>query len=610
MGDSEAVAVTETSTTEGSVVGRWSNAAWPRRAVRVSVAAALGCVGVLALVSLAWPRSWDASIMEYVSWLVNQGARPYRDVFDMNFPGSYIFHGIGQRLTGTSELGFRLRDMAVLLGALALLYKLMRRFPWPTAAAAVVLVAVQYLVVSGPEGSLQRDWLIAIGVLGAVALLLASPKAWRTVLAGAVIGAAVSIKPNAALMLLVVPTAVFGAGLCTTPVPPARRRGVLMGTVRSFLVVMGLFLVGAMVAVGAVLAWVALSGGWADFTWISRNYMSLYSLLSATGMETGSRWASLTQVASGTIRRPEFFLFILGAPVVLLRQRSRGELRLVIVLLAVGAAGLVQALSAGKGWDYHYWTWTLAMLSVVAVAVGDVWTGQLISWRRLPRWISPVVSFLFLCALMAWFQMYGMKPSMLLGQGGGLVLVTAALPVGLLALLDVMGALGDPQVFAKKLAASPIAALVLSALFLGNAASLLHAATSGTPDVRPSSEYAIAEVLQEHMAPGDRVQILATIGGKEAALRAQAKNATPFIYDFHFFHDVGSDVNKELRSRFMAAWDQQPPEFVVVYYGDGVWSHRTSLRDLESFPELAEALTGYTPIFTNNEAEVLMRGHG
>ncbi len=165
-GEKEAgVATVAAPTGRNSGPGRWGTLTWAGRTLVISIAIAMASLGVLMLVSLTWPRSWDASIMEYIAWLINQGARPYRDVFDMNFPGTYLFHTAGQRLTGTSDLGFRLRDVTVLLGALAVFYRLMRRFPWPTAPMAVMLLAVQYLVIAGASGSLQRDWLVAIGVL-------------------------------------------------------------------------------------------------------------------------------------------------------------------------------------------------------------------------------------------------------------------------------------------------------------------------------------------------------------------------------------------------------------------------------------------------------------
>lgn len=609
MGEEEAgVATVAAPTGPNSGSGRWGTLTWAGRTLVISIAIAMASLGVLMLVSLTWPRSWDASIMEYIAWLINQGARPYRDVFDMNFPGTYLFHTAGQRLTGTSDLGFRLRDVTVLLGALAVFYRLMRRFPWPTAPMAVMLLAVQYLVIAGASGSLQRDWLVAIGVLTATVLLLGEPRAWRMLLAGVVLGAAASVKPNAVLMVLVVPIAVFGTGLVMSPVPPGGLRPALAQLVRRAPAQLGLVVTGAAVAVAVVLGWVALAGGWPDFIWVARNYMGSYSLLDGYGMETGSRLTSLTQVINGAFRRPDFFPFVMGALVLLFRRRPLAALRLLVVMLVIGGAGLVQALIAGKGWDYHYWTWTLAALGVFSVAAGDIWTGRFASWRHLPRWVSPVASTFFLCVVLVWLW-----PVDLTAIGwwrGHLSGALVLMPVVVLAIVDVAGALGATRVLAKRLVNSPLITLALSIPFLLGAAVMLNVAFNEAPEVRPSSERAIADVLEQRMAPDDRVQILATVGGKEAALKALAKNATPFIYDFHFFHDDESAINKELRSRFMGAWYENPPAFVIVYTGAGAWSYRKTFQDFERFADLAEALAGYTSIFKNAESEVLMRQGG
>src|SRR5438874_10781689 len=54
-----------------------------------------GLAGVVLYVgwlSLPWPLIHDAPIMHYVAWRIGQGAVPYRDLFDMNFPGVYLLH--------------------------------------------------------------------------------------------------------------------------------------------------------------------------------------------------------------------------------------------------------------------------------------------------------------------------------------------------------------------------------------------------------------------------------------------------------------------------------------------------------------------------------------
>ncbi|MGH7277466.1 MAG: hypothetical protein ACREJG_02160, partial [Candidatus Rokuibacteriota bacterium] len=49
-------------------------------------------VAMLAWGSRAWPLVHDAPIMHYIAWRIGEGAMPYRDLFDMNFPGTYLLH--------------------------------------------------------------------------------------------------------------------------------------------------------------------------------------------------------------------------------------------------------------------------------------------------------------------------------------------------------------------------------------------------------------------------------------------------------------------------------------------------------------------------------------
>src|SRR5262245_16552299 len=76
-----------------------SAAAWPTSAARHArwiaalVVAAYATVATGLLVnSLDWPLIHDAPVMHYIAWRISQGAVPYRDLFDMNFPGTYLVH--------------------------------------------------------------------------------------------------------------------------------------------------------------------------------------------------------------------------------------------------------------------------------------------------------------------------------------------------------------------------------------------------------------------------------------------------------------------------------------------------------------------------------------
>ena len=98
--------------------------------------------------------------------------------------------------------------------------------------------------------------------------------------------------------------------------------------------------------------------------------------------------------------------------------------------------------------------------------------------------------------------------------------------------------------------------------------------------------------------PGDRVQILDTTeGGADIALRAHLEPASRFIYDFHFFHDVGTAVNSKLRRELMKDLTRSRPRFFLFFAGN--WGPRSSFDAISAFPELASFIAPYRVILVN-----------
>ena len=63
----------------------------------------------MALVSsLHWPLVGDASLMHYVVFLERQGLVPYRDIIDINMPGTYFVEAASMQCFGDGALGLRL----------------------------------------------------------------------------------------------------------------------------------------------------------------------------------------------------------------------------------------------------------------------------------------------------------------------------------------------------------------------------------------------------------------------------------------------------------------------------------------------------------------------
>src|SRR5579875_1235195 len=65
------------------------------------------------VISWRWPLMWDMQVMHYVSFLIDRGWAPYRQIGDMNMPGAYLFEGWALHLFGSTDLGWRLYDFSL-----------------------------------------------------------------------------------------------------------------------------------------------------------------------------------------------------------------------------------------------------------------------------------------------------------------------------------------------------------------------------------------------------------------------------------------------------------------------------------------------------------------
>ncbi len=74
----------------------------------------------------------------------------------------------------------------------------------------------------------------------------------------------------------------------------------------------------------------------------------------------------------------------------------------------------------------------------------------------------------------------------------------------------------------------------------------------------------IKKHLLPHVKPGDRAQALDTTGGAiHALLDLKIPHASPFIYDYHFYHHVDNPYIQTLQSQFLDAMTSRPPRFIV-----------------------------------------------
>lgn len=324
-------------------------------AARSSVLLLAGAVtGWLVWRSVDWPLVHDAPLMHYVAWRIAEGAVPYRDLFDMNFPGVYVLHLAVVGVLGTGDGAWRAFD----LGWLALTAALIARFvaPWGRAAAVGAgLMFALYHLSGGAWQAGQRDFLLCAfllaGALGVTRWLESGARA-ALLGGGLALGAATTLKPHAlalavALGALVLLEAARVARPSRGGVPAGHDGGRLATT-------LGVFVAGVAAAPAAILAWLAVDGALPAWRAIVLDYLvPLYSRLGR-----GGAWS---------VYRPEAWIGLgMGVAVAVASALAARRFSARHAVAALGVLyGVAHFAGQGKGWEYHLYP--LATFAIVLV---------------------------------------------------------------------------------------------------------------------------------------------------------------------------------------------------------------------------------------------------
>jgi len=311
----------------------------------VALAAALvplACLGLLLAKTLRWPLISDAVLIHYVVLLMQHGLAPYRQIIDVNMPGSYLLDMGVTRLLGTGALGWRLFDYALMAAAgvaIVCVFSKSRtsRFAGVVAAS---LFAITHIA-DGVAQAGQRDFVAAVLLLGGFALLMRGARTgsrWQFLVFGLCCGAAASIKPPALVFVVLL----FALDTDWTP---HRRACVAAG------------ILGALLPLAAAAGWLLHLRSLGAFLVLTRGLVVYHAGMArhSTGFLLGHAIPSqLLPVAA------------LGA-ILLIRSRGWRSRDQRLALLAI-ACGLFCFWIQGKAYPYHrypllafFWVW-IAML--------------------------------------------------------------------------------------------------------------------------------------------------------------------------------------------------------------------------------------------------------
>ncbi len=457
-----------------------------------------------------WPLVHDAPLMHYVVFAMDHGQVPYRDIVEMNMPGTYVIEGAAMHALGGGAFGWWLWD--ALLGLLAVLSSAWMAGPGRR-SAGVVGGGMAYLfhLSDGAWNLGQRDWTVAALLLVGFGCLFAALRRRQPVwMAGFLCfcGLAASIKPP-----VIGIGVVFVAAVCWLVGRGAGGFDGLDGADgfdevapgwEVYAVWAGVgFLAPCALVVGFLLHW----GNTKEFLGLLHGLVAYYASLQRMSF----RHLVVASLHLKAVLVPALVVFALGRfsgasglrePA--WRRRDAG----LLLLAAVCGAGLF--VVQGKGWDYHLYpelafalVWAMVALQGALERAGE---------RRGAA---------VLAAVTVLFASLGLVPKMLL---------------------------------AERRAVYPMATV----RNLQRDLTELEGEQLGEPGLS-GSELGRAEL-------SGKVQCLdMTLGGCVNVLyRMRLLQATGYIYDFYLFPEHGTAVTAGLQAGFLGQVRARPPELMVL----------------------------------------------
>jgi thiamine transporter ThiT len=194
----------------------------PARLFRLPLAASFALSAALYFVwSWHWPLVGDASLIHYIAFLIQRGWAPYRQLGDMNMPGSFLIELAAMHVFGMNDLAWRLFDFTLLAAASAAFFAICHTTgaPFVTASSsrvgsnngwlAALFSASLFILIHGRDGLAeggQRDLTMAVCLLAATAFLFIAVRRnalWAAAAFGLLSGIAATIKPTAILLTLI-----------------------------------------------------------------------------------------------------------------------------------------------------------------------------------------------------------------------------------------------------------------------------------------------------------------------------------------------------------------------------------------------------------------------
>jgi hypothetical protein len=311
----------------------------PAAAVLLLFFAAVG-----AYLSRTWELVHDGPLLHYVVFLMDHGRAPYRDIIEMNMPGSYMAEWLVIHGLGGGSVAWWFADLITGLAAVLASVWIAGRQRRLAGAAAGAVIYILHLA-HGPSDTGQRDWWVAILLLIGLGFLFQTVRrespVWMT---GFMVccGLAASIKPPA-----------LAIGFFSVALVCWFFRNKVGFYRRGWPAVVGYSLLGGLFPAALVVAFLLHWGVTRDFLYDLHTLVPWYA-----GLGHVPVWVLLERVLVRIL--PALIFFVLN------QSWRRWDS---LLLLGFAVAGGALAILQGKGWAYHFYpevvfAFLLAMLEL------------------------------------------------------------------------------------------------------------------------------------------------------------------------------------------------------------------------------------------------------
>jgi len=346
---------------------------WP---VRASFYVLLIVILVLAFSSLSWPLLLDMPYFHYVAFLIDHGYVPYRDIYDINGPGTFLHHYLILKVFGSSDFGFRLYSIILTVVTSYLLYLVVTSptvgypskestsnyvftcKPSRQAGIAAFLVLLAVTLSYGFSFAVERDYSIMPLILGALYLEYCIGdrgynQSIKTLLIGSLIGLAASIKLHSLLLIPIL--AFFSDG------------NTLLKFRRMILLCLG-----GVISWMPFFAYLYLNHSIPAFIFVTTKLIPLYSSCEAMGVFI---MILLFSIFSIIVLSFLYLLFIsenIDLAVTASKVRSCPNYQALLIGLVYGAFHFIVQ---NKGFDYHLYPFIVFVIGLMSLIFFDIGGG-------------------------------------------------------------------------------------------------------------------------------------------------------------------------------------------------------------------------------------------